>query len=49
MDNLRMPALARTAIVRSKTLPLDNDAKVKLGVGCTIGSCIIAMLMMVPA
>lgn len=49
MDNFRMPTLARSAIARSKTLPFDNDAKVKLGVGCTIGSCIIAMLMMVPA
>ena len=48
MNNLHAPDRARSATARANIIRLDNDAKVRLGVGCTIGSCVLAMLLMVP-
>lgn len=45
MSNLRL-ALAKAADDPWKFFHVDNDTKVKLGVGTTIGSCIVAMLLM---
>jgi hypothetical protein len=45
MSNLRM-TLAKAADDPWTFFHMDNDTKVKLGVGTTIGSCIVAMLVM---
>lgn len=45
MSNIRM-ALTRAAQGPWEFPRWDNDAKVKLGVGTTIGTCIVAMLLM---
>lgn len=46
MSTIRM-ALARTTGGPWRVPQLDNDAKVRLGVGTTIGTCIVAMLLMI--
>jgi hypothetical protein len=45
MSTVRM-AIAKAADDPWKFFHIDNDMKVKLGVGTTVGSCMVAMLMM---
>jgi hypothetical protein len=45
MSKLHM-ALVKAADSPWKLFDVDNDTLVKLGVGTTIGSCIVAMLVM---